>query len=63
MTRRLSPNERVRVQARSGLAIETIRAIELGANVREASRLRFDRAVTEEGISLSLNSAPPSRGI
>jgi hypothetical protein len=48
---KLTPNERARIRARSGLAEETIRAIEDGRPVREASRLRFDRAAEEEGIT------------
>lgn len=53
---KLSPNERLRIRARSGLADETIRAIEQGRPVREASRMRFERAAAEEGVSL----VPPS---
>jgi hypothetical protein len=59
MSRRLTPNERARVQARSGLATDTIRAIELGQSVREASLLRFRRAVSEEGITVLLSDSEP----
>jgi hypothetical protein len=52
-----TPNERARIRARSGLAEDTIRAIERGENVREASRLRYERALAEEGLS-----PPPPAG-
>ena len=51
--RRLTPNEKARIRARSGLAEETISRIERGERVREASRLRFDRAAVEEGIAVT----------
>ena len=50
--RRLTPNERARIRARSGLAEETVTRIELGKPVKEASLLRCERAVAEEGIDL-----------
>lgn len=57
---RLTPNERARIQARSGCAEETIRRY---PNVREASRLRIERAAEEEGISLAVTpSEAPPRG-
>lgn len=46
-----TPIERARIRARSGLAEDTIKAIERGANVREASMLRYQRAIAEEGIA------------
>jgi hypothetical protein len=50
--RPLSPNEKARIRARSGLAIETIVKCWNGTGrVQEASRLRFDRALVEEGIT------------
>ena len=54
-----TPNERARIRARSGLAEDTIRAIERGENVREASMLRYERACVEEGIDAS---PPPLAG-
>jgi hypothetical protein len=54
MKKQHTPNERARIRARSGLAEDTIRAIERGDSVREASRLRYERACIEEGLS-----APP----
>lgn len=48
----LTPNQRARIIARSGLARETVVKIERNETVREASRLRFDRAAAEEGIVL-----------
>lgn len=55
--RRLTPNERARIRARSGCAEETIRRY---PNVREVSRLRIERAAEEEGISLAVAQADES---
>lgn len=52
MNRRLTPNEKARIRARSGLADETMGRIERGESVREASRLRFERALVDEGIDI-----------
>jgi hypothetical protein len=53
LTRKLTPNERARIRARSGLADETISRVERGEPVREASEIRFERAAAEEGIALA----------
>ena len=42
-----TPSQRARIRAVSGLAIDTIVAIENGESVREASLLRYERALRE----------------
>lgn len=50
-----SPNERARLHARSGCALETIKAY---PQVREVSRLRIEAAAREEGIALPATHEP-----
>lgn len=52
-TIRLTPSERLRIRALSGLADETCRSIERGDNVQNASLMRFQRAALEEGIDIT----------
>ncbi len=54
-----SPNERARIQARSGCADETIKAY---PKCREASRMRIERAAKEEGITLPSATPDPTEG-
>jgi hypothetical protein len=55
----MTPNERARIRARSGLDEKTIVKIERGERVREASRLRFERAAREEGIAAASTTTTP----
>lgn len=52
-TIRITPSERLRIRALSGLADETCRAIERGESVQDASLMRFQRAANEEGIDVT----------
>lgn len=54
MKKPLTPNERARIRARSGLADETIARIARGESVKDASLVRFRRAVKEENIPFDL---------
>jgi hypothetical protein len=54
-----TPNQRARLQARSGCAQETIKRY---PHVTEASRLRIERAAREESIDLSAAPAPVTEG-
>lgn len=56
-----TPNERARIRAVSGLAEDTIRKIEKGERVTNASQVRYERAIAEEGIRPSPPSSPPGR--
>jgi hypothetical protein len=61
----MTPMQRLRIRARSGVADETLKSyLDDPRNVRDATRVRIEAAARAEGIDLaqSLSEKPPAPG-